>query len=352
MRARLAPFAAPALAVACAALLGGALVLFASGNPLTVLAAVTRGLFGTADGVAAILFNATTLAFTGLSVAFAFRAGLFNIGAEGQVLIGSLAAAATAIALGERPAALVVTACVLAAAAGGALWGAIPGILRAKLGVHEVINTIMMNFVASGLTGYLTVHVLREPGEMIPQTPRIPAAAEIPRLGDLPLVGSAVPGSSPANVALVLAFAVALLAGWILARTPLGFEMRAIGAGERAARTCGIPVGATWIRAMALAGAFAGLAGVNEVLGFRHRFVDGFTSGVGFLGIAVALLGRARVAGVLGAALLFGALGAGAVEIDVATEVPREVVLVVQAGILLFLVGSDEMVRRVGGNAR
>ncbi|MGQ0721410.1 MAG: ABC transporter permease [Candidatus Eiseniibacteriota bacterium] len=351
IRARLAPLAAPGLAVLCAGVLGGALVLVAGGNPLEVLGVVTRGLLGTSDGFGGVVFNATTLAFTGLSVAFAFRAGLFNIGAEGQLLVGSFAAAVTAIALGERSALLVVPACVLAAAAGGAAWGVIPGLLRAKLGVHEVINTIMMNFVAAGLTGYLTVHVLREPGEMIPQTPPVPVAAHVARLGDLPLAGGLFPPSSPANVAVFLALAVAALAAWLLARTPLGFEMRATAAGERAARTNGIPVAATWVRAMAIAGAIAGLAGVNEVLGFRHRFVDGFTSGVGFLGIAVALLGRGRVSGVLGAAALFGVLGAGAVEIDLFTEVPREVVLVVQAGILLFLAGGDELVRRLARRA-
>jgi simple sugar transport system permease protein len=352
MRETLAPLAAPAIALAGAAAVGGALVAAAGANPLQVAATVARGVLGTPDGIASVVFAATTLAFTGLSVAFAFRAGLFNIGAEGQVAVGSLAATVAAIALGERSAPLVVGAAALAGAAAGAAWGAVPGILRARLGVHEVINTIMMNFVAAGLTGYLTVHVLREEGEMIPQTPPVPEAAHVARLGDLPWLEKVFPSSSPANAAVFLALAVAALAAWILARTPLGFEMRAVAAGERAARTSGIPVGATWIRAMAVAGAFAGLAGVNEVLGFRHRFVDGFTSGVGFLGIAVALLGRGRVPGVLGAALLFGGLGAGAVEIDVATEVPREVVLVAQGALLLFLAGGDELARRLPGRAR
>jgi len=342
---------APALAVLAAGLFGAALVRLAGGSPGEALRAVVTGAFGTADGIGAILFNATTLTLTGLSVAFAFRAGLFNIGAEGQLLVGAFLAAVTALALDGWPAVVLVPVSVLAAAAGGALWGVIPGILRARFGAHEVINTIMMNFVASGLTGYLTVHVFKQPGQMIPQTSPIPDAARIPRLGELALPGNPVPASSPANVALFLAVAACAVAAWILYRTPWGFEVRAIGTGERAARTAGVPVTRTIVGAMALAGAFAGLAGVNEVLGFRYRFLDGFSSGVGFLGIAVALLGRVRMTGVVAAALLFGALNAGAVEIDLFTEVPREIMLVVQAGILLFVVAGDEIARRLLGRA-
>jgi simple sugar transport system permease protein len=340
-------FLPPVTAVAGAAAFGAILVVAIGESPAAVLRTVIGGILGTPDGLAAVLFNATALIFTGLSVAFAFRAGLFNIGAEGQLLMGAFLATLTGLAFPRLPAVMLVPLCVLAAAAGGAAWAAVPGLLRARLGVHEVINTIMMNFIAAGLTGYCTVHLLKEPGQMIPHTPPIPAAAWIPRLGDLRLPGNPLPASSPANVSLFLALAVAAGAAWILHRTPFGFRVRALGSGEPAARTAGIPTGRTLVAAMALAGAFAGLAGVNEVLGFRHRFLDNFTSGVGFLGIAVALLGRARPAGVVAAALLFGGLNAGAVEIDLFTEVPREVVLVVEAGILLFVVAGDDLARRV-----
>ncbi len=342
--ARLGPSLA---AVAGAAVFGALLVLLIGENPFTAAAVAVRGVLGTPDGVGAVLFDATALIFTGLSVAFAFRAGLFNIGAEGQLLVGALSATVVALALPGLSRFVLVPLCVIAAAAGGAAWATIPGILRAKFGVHEVINTIMMNFIASGLTGYLTVHVLKDPGQMIPHTPTIPEAARIARLGDLPVPGNPIPTSSPANAALLLALAVAALAAWILARTPFGFRVRAVGQGETAARTAGVPTGRVLVGAMALAGAFAGLAGVNEVMGFRYRYLDNFTSGIGFLGIAVALLGRARPAGVVAAALLFGVLNAGAVEIDLFTEVPREVILVMQAGILLFVVAADEIARRI-----
>ncbi|MDP6528313.1 MAG: ABC transporter permease [Gemmatimonadota bacterium] len=336
----------PLLAVAGAAVLGGILAVVIGENPLRAAQVLAEGLT-TPDGLGNVLFNATALTLTGLSVAFAFRAGLFNIGAEGQLVVGAFAASITALHLPGAPRFLLGPLCILAAAAAGAVWGAIPGLLRARLGVHEVINTIMMNFIASGLTGYLTVHIFKEPGQMIPQTSVLPEAAWIPRLGDLPLVGRLVPASSPANSALFLALGAAGVVAWVLYRTPLGFRVRAIGQGERAAQTSGVPTGMTLVAAMAVAGALAGLAGVNEALGFRHRYLDNFSSGVGFLGIAVALLGRVRVAGVVAAALLFGVLNAGAVEIDLFTGIPQELMLVVQAGILLFVVAGDEVSRRL-----
>ncbi|MEZ5066607.1 MAG: ABC transporter permease [bacterium] len=333
---------APAASVAAALLFGALLILAIGESPLVVAEVCAKGVFGTAEGLATILFSATGLMCTGLSVAFAYRAGLFNIGAEGQVLVGAFVATLVALALPAAPALVLVPLCVVAAAIGGAFWGAIPGFLRARLGVHEVINTIMLNFLASALTGYLVVHVLREPGEMIPQTPAIPLAAHLPRLGEW----TPLPAQSPANAALLVALAAALALAWILARTPFGFRVRALGLGERAARTAGLPVGATIVGAMAVAGAVAGLAGANEVLGFRYRFLDNFTGGIGFLGIAVALLGRARPGGVVIAALLFGALNAASLEIDLFTDVPREIGFVVQAAILLFVVAGDHVLRR------
>jgi simple sugar transport system permease protein len=334
----------PVIAVLGAGLVALLLVMAVGENPLHAARVVIGGIFGSADEFASALFNTTALIFTGLSVAFAFRAGLFNIGAEGQLTVGAFLATMAALHLGGLPAVLLVPICMATAALGGAVWGAIPGLLRARLGVHEVVNTIMMNFIASGLTGYLTVYVFKEPGQMIPHTSRIPEAARIARLGDLP--GSPLPATSPANVALLLAIALAVICALVLSRTAFGFRVRALGAGAAAARTAGMPTAATLVGAMAVAGALAGLAGVNEVMGFRYRFLDNFTGGVGFLGIAVALLGRVRMSGVVAAAFLFGVLGAGAVELDLSTEVPRELVLVVQAALLLFVVAADEGARR------
>ena len=334
-----------ALAVAFALVVGGLLSLTVGESPFAVLRALRDGTLLDRDGLGAILFDTTALTFTGLSVAFAFRAGLFNIGAEGQLTVGAFAAAVIPLAFPGAPRGVAVTLAVLAAALAGGTWGAIPGALRARLGGHEVLNTIMMNFVAAGLTGYLTVHVLRPAGEMIPQTPEIPAQAALPRLGAYPALQGIVSAASPANAALFLALAAAATVAWTLARTPFGFRVRALGLGERAAHIAGVPTRATTVLAMAVAGALAGLGGVNEVLGFRHRFLDNFAGGVGFLGIAVALLGGARAGGVVAAALLFGALNAAAVELDLATAIPRELVLVIQADILLFATAGDGLLR-------
>lgn len=335
----------PAAAVAVALAAGAVLAMLVGESPLAAARAVVQGVLADPAGIGALLFDATTLSLTGLSVAFAYRGGLFNIGAEGQITVGAFAAAVVPLAMPAAPPPLLVPAAVLAAAIAGGVWGAIPGILRAARGVHEVLDTIMMNFIAAGLTGYLTVHVLRPAGEMIPQTPAIPPAAHLPRVGAWPLLSGVVSPASPANAAVLLALAAAALVAWTLYRTPFGFRVRALGLGERAARTAGVPTAATVVLAMTLSGALAGLAGVNEVLGFRHRFLDNFAGGVGFLGIAVALLGRGRVGGVLAAAALFAGLNAAAVEIDLSTGIPRELVLVVQALILLLASAGDGLFR-------
>ena len=259
--------------------------------------------------------------------------------------VGAFAAAVVPLAWPGAPGLVLVPLAILAAAAAGGAWGAVPGLLRAHRGGHEVLNTIMMNFIAAGLTGYLTVHVLRPAGEMIPQTPEIAAASWIPRLGVLP--GSPVSAASPANAAFFLALACAALVAWTLARTPFGLEVRARGEGERAARVAGMPVARATVLAMAVAGALAGLAGVNEVLGFRHRFLDNFAGGVGFLGIAVALLGRGRAGGVLLAAFWFAILNAAAVEVDLSTDIPRELFVVVQAAILGLAAAGDDLAARL-----
>jgi ABC-type uncharacterized transport system permease subunit len=333
------------LAVALALLLGAGIVASIGENPLDAGAALVEGIFGSWSGIASVLFTTTTLLFAGLAVAIPYRGGLFNIGGEGQLLVGAFAAAMVPLALPVLPGIVVIPAAMIAAALAGALWGAIPGLLRSTRGVHEVINTIMMNFIAAGLTGYLTVHVFQEPG-MIPQTAAIPAAARLPRLGALPIHGNPFPASSPANIALFVALAAVLFVAWLVQRTPFGYELRALGQGEKAAITAGISQKKTILAAMAWGGALAGLGGVNEVLGFRYRFLDNFSGGIGFLGIAVALLGRLSGWGMLLAALLIGTLSAGAIEIDLFTRVPRDIIWIVQAVILLFVVAGDRLFTR------
>jgi len=236
---------------------------------------------------------------------------------------------------------------VLVSAAGGALWASVPGYLKARFGVHEVINTIMLNFVAVGLTSYLVINVLKEPGQMTPQTAEIAAAGQLPRLaGALQAVGIPLPDSNPLNASILVALVAVWAAWYILHRTTLGYEIRAVGHNASAAEYAGINVRGKLVVAMMISGAFAGLVATNEVMGFRHRYLDNFSAQIGFMGIAVALLGKNTPLGVLFAALLFGVLNTGALEVDVFTDVPRELILVLQAVTIILVVVVNEVLGR------
>jgi len=274
------------------------------------------------------LFYATPLIFTGLSVAVAYHAGLFNIGAEGQLTLGALAAAAVGAVWPRLWSPLAPVLAGLAAILAGTLWGAIPGWLRARRGSHEVINTIMLNFVAAGLASYVALYVLKNPNSQNPETRPIGAGYLIHKFS--------IFDGAPVSLALPLALLAAILVWVFLWRSVLGFELRAVGHSESAARAAGIDPGRIRIIAMCLAGGLAGLVGVGEVLGYAGKFKVGFSPEYGFIGIAVALLGRNQPAGVVAAALLFGALHKGAAALDLETErVTQELSLVLQALIIL-----------------
>ena len=318
----------PILAVALGLVLGLGATWIAGENPWHVLKILAKGAFGSRYEIGMTLFYSTPLIFTGLAVAVAFQAGLFNIGAEGQLTLGALAAAAVGAVwpgLSWPVAPLLAGA---AAVLAGMLWGAIPGWLRARRGSHEVINTIMLNFIAAGLASYVALYVLRNPDSQNPETRPIGAGYLITQF--------AMFGGAPVSAALPLAL-IAAVGVWVLMwRTVLGFEIRAVGQSETAARAAGIDPGKIRIIAMALAGGLAGLVGIGEVLGNAGKFKVGFSPEYGFMGIAVALLGRNQPAGVVAAALLFGALHKGTADLDLETEhVTREVSLILQALIIL-----------------
>ena len=318
----------PILAVAAGLGLGLAATAIAGENPWHVLVILARGAFGSGYGLGMTLFYSTPLIFTGLSVAVAFQAGLFNIGAEGQLTLGALAAAAVGAVWPGLPWPLAPVLAGVAALAAGMLWGAIPGWLRARRGSHEVINTIMLNFIAAGLASYVALYVLSNPDSQNPETRPIGAGYCISQY--------AVFGGAPVSAALPLALLAAVAVWLLMSRTVLGFEMRAVGQSEAAARAAGIDPGRIQILALALAGGLAGLVGVGEVLGNAQKFKVGFSPEYGFMGIAVALLGRNQPAGVVAAAMLFGALHKGAADLDMETEhLTREVSMIFQALIIL-----------------
>jgi ABC-type uncharacterized transport system permease subunit len=316
------------LAVALGLALGLGVTWVAGENPWHVLAILAKGAFGSRYDLGMTLFYATPLIFTGLSVAMAFQAGLFNIGAEGQLTLGALAAAAAGALWPGLPALVAPVLAGAAAILAGAAWGAVPGWLRARRGSHEVINTIMLNFVAAGLASYVALYLLKNPDSQNPETRPIGAGYQI---HSYPFFDRA-----PVSAALPLALVTAVLVWLLLWRTALGFEIRAVGQSVSAARAAGIEPGRIRIIAMAMAGALAGLVGVAEVLGNAGKFKLGFSPEYGFIGIVVALLGQNRPAGVVAAALLFGALHKGASELDLETEhVTRELSLVLEAFIML-----------------
>jgi len=329
-----------------------ALLMLATGNdPVVALTALAVGSLGSADAIGYTLYYATNMAFTGLAVAVAFQGGLFNIGAEGQATMAGLGVALVALNLEVLPAALLVPIAVLGGAGLGAACAAIPGWLQARRGSHIVITTIMFNFLAASLLVYLVVNVLIAPGSMSPETRRFAAASDLPLLSSLGL-----PSSAPVNLALLLAL-LAAAAVWLLVwRTPWGYALRVMGLSAEVARYAGIDQARTTILVMALSGALASGVAVNELLGAQHRLLLGFTGGYGFTGIAVALMGRNHPAGVLLAALLFGALTQGGAELAFEVpDVPSEIVVLIQGLVILFAGALGNMLRpallRVMGRA-
>jgi ABC-type uncharacterized transport system permease subunit len=324
MRKLLQPLLAAALGLA----LGLGVTWIAGEPPWHVLEILARGAFGSGYNLGMTLFYTTPLIFTGLSVAVAFHAGMFNIGAEGQLTLGALAAGAVGAMWPRLPMPLAPVLAGVAAFMAGTVWGLIPGWLRARRGSHEVINTIMLNFIAAGLASYVALYLLKNPDSQNPETRPVGSGYLIHQF--------AIFGGAPVSLALPLALVAAALVWVLLWRTSLGFEIRAVGQSESAARAAGMDPGRIRIIAFALAGGLAGLVGVGEVLGNAGMYRVGFSPEYGFLGIAVALLGRNHPVGIVAAALLFGALHKGTSDLDLETDhITREVSLVLQALIIL-----------------
>lgn len=325
----------PVAAVALALLFGGFVMLATGVSPRAIGAsylALLTGSVGSINAVSETLTSATPLILAALGLALGFRAGLFNIGAEGQMILGGVAAVTVGFSFAGLPLWLHLPLALVAGAAGGALWAAIAGWLRAATGAHEVILTIMLNLIAARLLTYL----LRNPPIQNPERsdPISRAVAESARLPELLYWLDA---NTRLHAGMFLAIAAVLFVHWLLFRTTLGFEFRASGANPDAARYAGMRAGLTIVLAMAIAGALAGLAGANQVLGVLGRVSPNFTGGIGFDAIAVALLGRSHPAGVLLAGLLFGALQAGGRQMQVSAGVSLDLIAVIQALIIIFI---------------
>ena len=316
-----------------------AVVLVAIGqDPAQVLVLLVKGAFGSRAGLSYTLYYATTFVFTGLAVAVAFHGGLFNIGGEGQAMMGGLGAGLAALALGQQlPAWLLLPLMVAAAMALGMVWAAVPGALQAWRGSHIVITTIMFNFIASALLIYLLVGVLKEPGNMTPESRAFGPAAQLPGIHQLlAWVGIDWP-RTPLNFSLLLAVVAAVGVYLLLWRSQPGYAIRAVGHAPAAAHYAGIRPQAQIVRAMALSGALAALVGINEIAGVHNRLMADFVGGAGFTGIAVSLIGRNHPLGIALAALLFGALYQGGAELAFEIQgFSRDMVFTLQGLIVLF----------------
>ena len=328
----------PLIAVVAAFIVGGILILLVGDNPIQAYRLLLGSALSWPDGIGYTLFHATPLIFTGLAVLVGFRCGLFNIGAEGQLYIAAFATAWVGITFANLTSWFLVPLCFAAAILVGAFWGAIPGVLKARFGSHEVINTIMLNFVALYLISYLTQYHYKIPGDPILQTAPIGPGAHIARLGKF------IPGFPeriPLNLAFLLALLCCLLVYLFLWRTKWGYEIRATGSNPLAAEYGGISIRKQIVLAMAVSGALAGMVGINEVMGYRYRYYDGFSDNYGFTGIAVALLGRNHPVGVILAALLFAVLQHGGIYVDGFSEhITKDIVQVLQGIIILFVAGE------------
>jgi simple sugar transport system permease protein len=307
-------------------------------NPIEAYLALAEGAFGTQVAIVETLIKATPFILAGLGIALAFRGGLFNIGMEGQLFVGSVAAVLIGYSI-ELPPVLHLSLALLAGMIGGALWAAIPGYLKARTGAHEVITTIMTNFIALRVINW-AIGVdgpMRAPRTVVPETRAVYESARLPLLIS----------DSRLHAGIILALLAAVVVYWLLWRTVIGFEIRTVGANPSAARYAGINVELNIVRTMAFSGALGGLAGAIQVLGLApYNFTTGFNVGYGFDSIAVAVLGSIHPFGVTLAAILFGAMDAGARLMQLRTKVPIDIITIVQ-GLILTFVAANQIIRSI-----
>jgi simple sugar transport system permease protein len=333
----------PVAAVSLAVVVGSVVIILsnviATGRidlvlPLRAYGSLVAGSLGSVNAIVNTIVSAAPLVLGGLAVGVGFKAGLFNIGVTGQFLLGAVAAAATGAALSSSPAYVSIPVSIAAGAAMGALWAFIPGLLKALTGAHEVVTTIMLNYIAASLLGFLVIGPLAAPGYSFARTGDIGSAA-------LPIIFG-----RNLHAGVLIALVVVPIISWLLYRSTIGFEIRTVGANPSASRYAGMRPGALIVLTMSLCGLLGGLAGSLEILGISHFVTTGYGTSVGFDSISVALLGRANPFGILIAALLFGALRAGAGLMQIQAQIPVEIVDVIQALILLFL-AAEVLIRRL-----
>lgn len=336
----------PALNLVVAFLLSGLVILVIGENPLAVLALMVEEAVGYPEAIGYTLYYATSYIFTGLAVAIAFHCGLFNIGGEGQAYLGGLGAGLVGLALTGWPWPVAAVAAILASALFGAAWAYVPAVLQARRGSHIVITTIMFNFIAAAVMTWLLVDVLIKPGQQSPETREFDPGVWLPSMQQIfGWFGASLP-TSPLNLSFVWALLCCIGFHLFLWRSRWGYELRTVGQNERAAVYAGISPPRQIVIAMLISGALAGFVGINEILGVQHRIILNFTGGVGFVGIAVALMGRNHPVGIVMAALLFGVLAQGGAQVSFEyPSINRELVMVIQGLVILFAGAMENLFR-------
>ena len=332
----------PVLNLVLAMIVSGIVIALIGQNPLDAIRILTYGAFGYGEGIGFTLHFATDFVFTGLAVAVAAHAGLFNIGGDGQAYLAGLGAIAVGLLLDHTSWLLVLPLAIIASAAIGGVWALIPGYLQAKRGSHVVITTIMFNFIASAIMAYLLVYLLKPVGVQEPSTANVVAAGKIPQLRQFfPFFGEA-----PLNMTAIFAVLSLIFVYVLLWHTKLGYALRTMGHNPSASLYAGISNSKLTMIVMTISGALAGMVAVNEVLGVQSRIVIDITAGYGFVGIAVALMGRNHPVGIALAAILFGALYQGGLELQFEMPaVTRDMIVVIQALVIMFTGAMEGLLR-------
>ncbi|ATG47864.1 ABC transporter permease [Celeribacter ethanolicus] len=336
----------PLISILIAFFFSGVVIWAIGKDPIMAIKTMVQGAFGSTQGVGYTLYYATNFIFTGLSVAVAYHARLFNIGGEGQATLGGLGVTLVCLSVPWPHWALALPAAMIGGALFGAAWAFIPAWLQAKRGSHIVITTIMFNYIGAALVGYVILNILKVPGSMLTESARFPAGAHLPTFHEmLAPFGISFNKNAPANMSFLVAILASVAFYVLIWRTRLGYEIRAYGQSESAAKYAGINPARIVIIAMLISGALAGLMAINNVMGEAERLIDNAVEGAGFIGIAVALMGRNHPIGIFLASILFGFLYQGGAELAFWESIPRELVVVIQALVIMFTGALDNMVR-------
>lgn len=329
--AELSRAVSPALAIFFALVFGGVAIYLLGFDPFRAYSSLSRGALGSVKSLTETMVKAVPLIFTGLGFAVAKRCGMINIGAEGQLFMGGLFATAVGIYWDFLPPGVHLLAALAAGVIGGGIWGALAGWFKVRFGASEIITTIMLNYIAIHFVSYLVTGPMKEPKGEFPQSSMVAVSAQLPRV----LAGTRL------HLGFILALLALLFFYYFLWKTTTGYEMRVVGMNPEAARYAGMDTGKSSVLAMFMAGGFSGLAGATEILGVQYRLFQNFSPGYGFDGIAVALLGRNSPLGILLSGILFGILRAGANMMQMIAKVPVSVIAIMQAFVILFVVGRS-----------